>query len=85
MTTALTQAPRVPSRTLLDFPLVLDLDQLDADIAILGIPYGLPYRPHEMANDQSLAPDAIRQGPSYVPYTLTVSYTHLTLPTKRIV
>ena len=55
----------------MNFPLVLDLDNLEADIAILGIPYGLPYRPHEMANDQSRAPDAIRQGPSYVPYTLS--------------
>ncbi len=71
MTVKLTQAPKTPSRTFLDFPLALDLDNLKADIAILGIPYGLPYRPNEMANDQSLAPDAIRQGPSYVPYTLT--------------
>ena len=71
MSQPLTQSPDTPPATFLDFPLALDLDQLDADIAILGIPYGLPYRPHEMANDQSRAPDAIRQGPSYVPYTLT--------------
>ena len=71
MAKPLTQAPQVPSRTFLNFPLALDLDNLEADIAILGIPYGLPYRPHEMANDQSRAPDAIRQGPSYVPYTLS--------------
>ena len=71
MTTTLTQAPRTPSKTQLNFPLALDLDQLDADIAILGVPYGLPYYPHGMANDQSLAPDAIRQNAAYVPYTLT--------------
>lgn len=71
MAAKLTQAPSIPNRTFLNFPLALDLDQLAADIAILGIPYGLPYRPHEMANDQSRAPDAIRQGPSYVPYTLS--------------
>jgi len=32
-----------------------------ADIAILGIPFGNPYAVSEMANDQSRAPDAIRQ------------------------
>ncbi len=71
MTQPLTQVPQTPSRTFLNFPLTLDLDHLQADIAILGIPYGLPYRPHEMANDQSRAPDAIRQAPNYVPYTLS--------------
>ena len=37
------------------------MDDFDADIAILGIPYGMPYDTHAMANDQSRAPDAIRQ------------------------
>ena len=59
----LTQAPSNPPRTFLDFPLVTDLDALTADIAILGIPFGMPYQPSEMANDQSLAPDAIRRSP----------------------
>ena len=61
MPTKLTKAPCRPPQTFLDFPLALNLDALDADIAILGIPYGLPYRPSEMANDQSHAPDAIRR------------------------
>ncbi|GIS90232.1 MAG: agmatinase [Pseudomonadota bacterium] len=55
---ALTQAPGRPPGTFLNYPLELDLDNLQADVAILGIPYGLPYRPDEMANDQSRAPDA---------------------------
>lgn len=38
-----------------------DLDRLNADIAFLGIPYGSPYSMADVANDQSLAPDAIRQ------------------------
>ncbi len=61
MTIGLTKAPGGPPRTFLDFPLALDLESLEADIAILGIPYGMPYVPSEMANDQSRAPDAIRQ------------------------
>ncbi len=39
----------------------MDLDALDADIAILGVPYGLPYVTGDLANDQSRAPDALRQ------------------------
>lgn len=60
------------SRTFLDFPLVESLDDLDADIAILGIPYGLPYDAAKFPNDQSKAPDAIRGAPNKedVAYTL---------------
>ena len=55
----------------MNLPLVLDLDNLNADIAILGIPFGMPYQPSEMANDQSRAPDAIRQSlPGYAEETL---------------
>lgn len=61
VTTGLIQAPSSPPRTFLGFPLALDLGALDAAVAILGIPYGMPYTPSEMANDQSRAPDAIRQ------------------------
>lgn len=70
MTDTLTQAPGKPCATFLDFPLALDLDKLDADIAILGIPFGMPYSPPEQANDQSRAPDALRQVAADVSYTL---------------
>lgn len=65
----LTEAPRGPCRTFLDFPYEGDLDGLDADIAILGIPFGMPYSPEAMANDQSRAPDAIRQAAEHSAYT----------------
>jgi len=61
MAIKLTEAPGATLHTFLDFPLVSDLDSLQADIAILGIPYGMPYETAAMANDQSRAPDAIRQ------------------------
>ncbi len=57
----LTIEPTGPARTFLDFPLELDIDNLEADIAILGIPFGMPYSPDAMANEQSRAPDALRQ------------------------
>ena len=41
--------------------MALDLDNLDAEIAILGVPSGLPYVVDGLANDQSRAPDAIRK------------------------
>ena len=71
MTEILTELPGAPPRTFLDFPFVEDLDALDADIAILGIPFGMPYDSSAMANDQSRAPDAIRQAPE----PLDVEYT----------
>lgn len=58
---SLLESPRVAPCTFLDFPLVVDLDRFDADIAVLGIPFGMPYTAAAMANDQSRAPDAIRQ------------------------
>jgi agmatinase len=61
----LTEFPKRAGRTFLDFPFVEDSDQAQADIAVLGIPYGLPYVPEQMANDQSLAPDAIRASARY--------------------
>lgn len=65
MAERLTEAPKMSSRTFLDFPLAVDLDCLDADIAVLGIPFGMPYQASTMANDQSRAPDAIRCTPTF--------------------
>ena len=58
---ALTELPKGNAKGFLGFPLNLDLDNLNAQIAILGVPYGLPYYPNELANDQSTAPDILRQ------------------------
>ena len=57
----LTELPKGISKGFLGFPFNLDLENLDAQIAILGVPYGLPYYPNELANDQSTAPDLLRQ------------------------
>ncbi len=57
----LTEPPRKPYHTFLNFPLATDLDNLQADVAILGLPYGAPYRMSEVTNDQSNAPTAVRQ------------------------
>jgi len=71
MATKLTAVPGTTPGTFLDFPLETDLDSLDADIAVLGIPFGMPYQSSAMANDQSRAPDAIRQTTGY----LDIAYT----------
>lgn len=60
MTSELTVPPGQTGGTFLEFPLALNLDELQADFAILGIPFGMPYSASSMANDQSNAPDAIR-------------------------
>ncbi len=59
-----TQKPSCGPTTFLNFPFEDDLDNLDADIAVFGIPFGMPYSPDGMANDQSFAPDALRQTPT---------------------
>jgi len=64
MTKKLTKSPGTIPCTFFDFPLVTNLHSLDADIAILGIPYGMPYDSSAKTNDQSRAPDAIRQATS---------------------
>jgi len=57
---SLTIPPRLASNTFLGFPLCTKLDSLEADIAILGIPYGDPYKMGEVNNDQTNAPSAVR-------------------------
>lgn len=59
--TDLIEPPLRSSQTFLDFPLVTNLNTFDADIAILGIPYGIPYFVEEMGSDTCRGPDAIRQ------------------------
>lgn len=61
MKNSLTQKPTGAPTTFLNFPFEANLDELSADIAVLGVPFGMPYTVEEMANDQSRAPDAIRQ------------------------
>lgn len=56
----LTAAPKSPHQTFLYSPLHTDLDTLQAHVAILGIPFGSPYEPHAISNDQIHAPDAVR-------------------------
>lgn len=41
-------------------PIADDLDNLEADIAILGVPMGFPYTRAELYTDQSKAPAALR-------------------------
>jgi len=43
------------------FPLCTQIDTLNADLAVLGIPYGDPYDMDEVTNDQSNAPTAVRR------------------------
>ena len=69
MKDTLTEAPGHPPGSFLNFPLALELDNLAAEVAILGIPYGMPYQAAEMANDQSRAPDALRQASGMSHYT----------------
>lgn len=52
--------PRFASGTFLNFPLCTEIDSIEADVAILGIPYGDPYSMDEVTNDQTNAPSAIR-------------------------
>ena len=61
MTDAITTAASGSPNSFLNCPLAFDLDNLDADIAILGVPFGLPYVVSDLANDQIHAPDALRQ------------------------
>ncbi len=53
--------PSPNGQTFMNFPLWLDADSLEADFAILGIPYGYPYDHESTPNDQANAPAAIRK------------------------
>ena len=57
---ALTVPPRTGHKTLLYSDLVTNFENLVADIAVLGMPFGSAYGPHAYSNDQSHAPQAIR-------------------------
>ena len=52
MSSNLTVAPRREFQSFHDLPIVLDLDRIEADVAILGIPYGAPY-----SMDDTTVPD----------------------------
>jgi agmatinase len=56
-----TLPPRSEPLTFMNLPLCTDLSRLEAQFAVLGIPYGMPYSMTEMGNDQSNAPAAIRR------------------------
>lgn len=60
MAPPLTVPPGGSGQTFLDVPLHTDLETLDAHVAILGLPYGMPYGTAGEANDQSNAPAAVR-------------------------
>ncbi|MDH3472472.1 MAG: agmatinase [Rhodospirillales bacterium] len=61
MSSILTVPPRKEYQSFHDLPIVLDLDGIEADVAILGIPYGDPYTIDEVTNDQTNAPTSIRR------------------------
>lgn len=70
----LTEAPGNKGRTFLDFPFAPSLDDLQAHFAILGVPFGMPYDAATMANNQSTAPDCIRQAPAMVDIEYTKNH-----------
>ncbi len=71
MTQVLTTPPSNTAGTFLNFPYAANLDDLQAEFAILGIPFGMPYDASSMANNQSTAPDIIRQTPALVDINYT--------------
>ena len=75
--TELTERPSGARAGFLNFPLQLDLDALAADFAILGVPRGVPYTHDDHPNDQSKAPNALRDYPSDmdIEYTLSILIT----------
>jgi agmatinase len=58
---SLTTPPKHGAKSFLYSELATDLDNLKADIAFLGIPYGSAYSVADITNDQSNMPTAMRQ------------------------
>ena len=56
-----TVAPRVGHKTLLYSELVTNLAGIQADLAVIGMPFGAAYTPRAYSNDQSNAPQALRE------------------------
>jgi agmatinase len=61
MSKPITVVPRFEINSFMGFPLCMEIDTLEADMAVLGIPYGDPYNMDEVTNDQSNAPTAVRR------------------------
>jgi agmatinase len=61
MDALLTTAAKQGQTTFLYSELATDLDNLEADIAFLGIPFGSAYSLAEISNEQSTMPTAMRQ------------------------
>src|SRR5689334_7034229 len=59
--TATTTSTTAPVRPFLDWRVVTDPEDWNADIALLGITHSEPYPGDCQPNDQTHAPDAIRQ------------------------
>lgn len=57
----ITSKPKHGHTSMLYSEVCNDLDNLEADIAFLGVPNGASYTVAEISNDQSLAPTAVRQ------------------------
>jgi agmatinase len=64
MTDALTTRPTQTPPAFLHSEFVDDLNNLRADIAYLGIPYGEAYRYSDIVNDQTNGPAAMRAASS---------------------
>jgi agmatinase len=67
MTSTLTKIPAV-GHSFFRCPVADDLDSLQADVAILGIPIGFPYTRAELYTDQSKAPAALREATAKIDY-----------------
>lgn len=61
MSSPLTVPPKKEYQSFHDLPIVTDLDDVSADVAILGIPFSDPYTMEEVTNDQTNAPTSIRR------------------------